>query len=524
MDLNSDNNFASLTSSQWEELCYSLLLAEGEHVVKTDGSGGDEGIDAIEGEVKNPRTIYQFKHFPKGLGARQVTQIERSLNKAMKHGDGFKWVLMCSADPTTAALKKLDRLKEDTPNVDIRFCFGSEIRGKLLVRRSVRQQFYKSEEDLFFEGIESEGKADFPQSFSRKARLLNQRIEDDRFRARVSSDGGITEVQYALQPWVTEPVPLLNLTAKSSSAAEAFKGLLEKGIDFSLSGNDVEVKELVNLLPRDPDETLDRIWTMSLPANDGCLLRLFSGKDEHSTTVVVNLETERRGTKEWVRSNVAQKECPLTFSATFHSLTGDGKGKWGASCEVTGRLYGIRLSAALRGAKFMAEVSKSGLMGLGGIDSPASEANFAPIGHALDMTFLENRLCYLEELKDAFDLFGVDPVLSDDLEDEGVAKAIGFIQRTIGWANEGETEGEISFDIVPGGIYKTAVATSEADGSEAFRTNYVLEAFGYRMVATIYMTVRNPTVRTETLEGGSTRYIVRGFHTIRIEDVVAKPL
>ena len=61
MDLSSDKNFASLTAAQWEDLCYSLLIAEGENVVKTDGIGGDEGIDAIEGAVDDPVVIYQFK-------------------------------------------------------------------------------------------------------------------------------------------------------------------------------------------------------------------------------------------------------------------------------------------------------------------------------------------------------------------------------------------------------------------------------------------------------------------------------
>ena len=524
MDLSSDKNFASLTAAQWEDLCYSLLIAEGENVVKTDGIGGDEGIDAIEGAVDDPVVIYQFKHFPRGLHTKQVVQISRSLQKAMEHGDSFTWVLMCSADPNTAVLKKLDALKAENPGISIRFRFGSEIKRQLQVRRSVRRQFYSSEEDLFFEALEGEGKADFPQSFSRKARLINQRIEDDRFTARVSSDGDITEVQFTLQPWVRESVPVLNLTAKNVKAGKALKDLLERGIVFSLSGRDVEVRELVELLPVEPGETLTKVWTKRLPANDGSLVRVFAGRDDNSAAITVNLETERRGTREWVRSNVAQKDCPITLVVTFGSIANANVDKWNASCKVTGRLYGIRLSSALRGARFLLEVSKSGAMGLGGVDSMPSEASFTPTDHMLDATTAGDRLRYLEGLKRVFDLFGIDPILSDELDGEGVAKAIGFIQRAIEWADGGEDEGEMSFDLVPNGIYKTDLATTEAGEVKAFRSDYVLEVFGYRLAATIYLRVRNPTTRTEPLDGGGSRYHVRGLHTVEIADVSAEPL
>ena len=170
-----DGNFASLSPDRWEDLCLQILIKEGRSVTKVEGKGGDGGIDAYEGSYESPSVIYQFKYFRDGIKKSQIDQIKRSLKKAHEQFSGFKWVLMCSADPSPTAARKLESLKADYPETEISYVFRAIIIGKLTVYKSIRRLFYPDVLDTMYEALDSDGKGDFVESFSRTVNYPSRR-------------------------------------------------------------------------------------------------------------------------------------------------------------------------------------------------------------------------------------------------------------------------------------------------------------------------------------------------------------
>lgn len=274
-----DGNFASLSPDRWEDLCLQILIKEGRSVTKVEGKGGDGGIDAYEGSYESPSVIYQFKYFRDGIKKSQIDQIKRSLKKAHEQFSGFKWVLMCSADPSPTAARKLESLKADYPETEISYVFRAIIIGKLTVYKSIRRLFYPDVLDAMHEALDSDGKGDYVESFSRKARLLNEKCGDDRFYAQILSDGESSSVIYHLQPWVKGSVPIVNLRSKTERGSRAIRDLVERGLDLNLSGDDIEVETLVQLIGDEEGATLERIWTIPQPPTDENLMRIYSSPD-----------------------------------------------------------------------------------------------------------------------------------------------------------------------------------------------------------------------------------------------------
>lgn len=99
-ELKDDFDFNTLDPDRWENLCFALIHAKNPLVRTVNGHGGDEGIDAYVGPFETPAVIYQFKFFKSSLGTLQVKQVRDSLDAALAKRRDFKWILMCSKDPT----------------------------------------------------------------------------------------------------------------------------------------------------------------------------------------------------------------------------------------------------------------------------------------------------------------------------------------------------------------------------------------------------------------------------------------
>jgi hypothetical protein len=453
-----------------------------------------------------------------------VSQIKSSLEKAHKKRCGFKWVLMCSADPTAASMEKLEQLEKKYPGTEIKFRFGSEIRSILTVRRSICRQFYEETSDLLYEALDNDGKTDYVQSFARKTRLLNQHIEDDRFSVTVLSDGNVSEIQYRLQPWVNEPVPIVELTAKNAKAAKALRDQLERGINFDLSGEDVEIKELVKLFPDEKEAKPARVRTVSHPEPNESLFRLFSSKKPDAVSIAIKLTTKRQGTKELVRSNASQNDCPIVFVITITEKEKDGRFEQRVTCQLTPKFFGNKIGEAVRGAKFLYETAQSGIIGFSNINDTVSEASFIHFVEKQDVGEAEQRLAIFEEIKAVLDLFEIDPVLSDEFKDKAFVKAFRFFCKAIKWRDAGEFEAELSFGFIPNKNIDARmkdIVTSK--GSRLVFCHYV-EGFGYRLTAWIVIHSREATTRVETADNGEKKLFINGLHTVSITQTRAKRL
>lgn len=515
-----DDNFRSLSTDQWEDLCCQLLLAEGKKVTKVDGSGGDGGIDAYEGDATDPSTIYQFKHFRDGLKSGQVTQIKRSLETACKNYSSFRWVLMTSADPTPTSAKKLEELVAEHTDIEIEMQYGSSIRQRVASRRSILRQFYANESDLIKEALDNNGKSDFAESFSRKARLLNEGVGDDRFRLEVASDGNENIVICHLQPWVKEPVSMMNVTAKTDKAAKALMDLEERGIDIDLTGKDVDVAMLVDLGVMHEGAELQRIWTRQEPRSNESLLRLFPSEGSDSSSVLVALRTERGGSKEIVRSNAHQTGCPLLVTFTFREIETVGEhavGKMGV--QIRPRYVGCTLSKAIRGAKFLVELNDSKRLGLGDADSDGSDAAFDDL-EGFSAEVANEQLATLLEIKEVYDFFGVNPVLTDEVADEDFGRAIIFLAHAIRRSKSGAWAGDISGQIDSPEEEPESIDWPGDDKRLMFVTDMSLDAFGCPLRARIQTETQNAKPRIEKNADGSRRICIAGTHTVSVAALV----
>ncbi|MEF2593253.1 MAG: restriction endonuclease [Eggerthellaceae bacterium] len=206
--INDDIDFRALSQSQWEELCFLILIHEYPGLKRVDGSGGDGGIDAYVGEFSAPKIVFQFKHFKNNFGAPQKRQVKESFSKTSTRHEVIHWILVCSEDPTPKMQIWLDEFKAEHRGVKIEFIFGSEMKAKVIDLPKVRKQYFPNIQDSL-ESLHSEKAHDPLAAAARNVKLYNDVILDDRVTATVTTDGGKETVVYSLKPWVKEPVPVV---------------------------------------------------------------------------------------------------------------------------------------------------------------------------------------------------------------------------------------------------------------------------------------------------------------------------
>ena len=209
-ELKDEYNFNSLDPDKWEELCFALMHAKGYPVKTVNGRGGDEGIDAFIGTYENPSVVFQFKFFRDGWGSKQAKQIEKSFKDALEKRSAFQWVLMCSADPTPAAVKAFEALCAKHPDVEIKYVAGSEVKALLIETPEVRKRYFPDTQDQLEAISLLDGNRPI-EMIQNGVRRLNNLVLDDRLSVRVIADGDDLTTIYEVRPNVTVEVPILKL-------------------------------------------------------------------------------------------------------------------------------------------------------------------------------------------------------------------------------------------------------------------------------------------------------------------------
>uniref|UniRef100_UPI003AA8C0C9 restriction endonuclease n=1 Tax=Thermophilibacter provencensis TaxID=1852386 RepID=UPI003AA8C0C9 len=311
--LKDDKEFRSLDPQRWEDLCYLLFKEEYVGLHRVNGSGGDEGIDAYVGTFDNPTIVFQFKFFSNGFASRQVRQIKDSLEKALEKRSGFKWILACSADPTTTARRALDKVIEEHQDVEIEVLGECDMKSKLLKHPGVRRCYYDDGVEAI-RGALSLGDMDPLKRAREGVRIYNDSIIDERFHATVTTDGKSFSTTYTLHPDFADVSPTFSITLKSKNAVEAYRRLIQQGIPLELSGEEVAVGD--SGLPGIPadDASLQSLTIVPHCDSHPAQLRFYSSEEEgNHQTLFVDLRTEREGTECIVRSNSHQKNAPVVF-------------------------------------------------------------------------------------------------------------------------------------------------------------------------------------------------------------------
>jgi hypothetical protein len=102
--------FEQLSPRQYEEMVL-VLLSRVQQAQRVDGSGGDDGRDFYFSDV-NGTDAFELKSFTGRLTSAIRQQVERSLNRAMRHSPR-SWTLVMPVDPTSTDEQWFNSLRTD---------------------------------------------------------------------------------------------------------------------------------------------------------------------------------------------------------------------------------------------------------------------------------------------------------------------------------------------------------------------------------------------------------------------------
>lgn len=428
-ELKDDFDFNTLDPDRWENLCFSLIHARNPLVHTVNGHGGDEGIDAYVGSFESPAVIYQFKYFRSSFGKLQVKQVKGSLDAALAKRRGFKWVLMCSKDPTPEAMRALDGLRDEHSDVAIKYYFASEIAAMLIESPKVRKEFYPNTQDQL-EAIALQSGNRPIDMIRNGTKRFNDVVCDDRLQATVITNGNATTMIYTAKPGVTEEMPLFNVRAKSETGLAALQALQREGKPFTLSSDDIEFEPLVTF-PDDECECVS-VSAFSTPDEHPSTLLLCAGDaNAGAPSLYVTLKTVRLGTEVGVRSNADQEECPIVFELEY-PVSVDAKAATGSAFRVdlTPRYEGHTVKTALRGARFLAELAKSGRLGLRNPYGDPEDASYCTVNLDAGDTW-ERQVDFFEALLRVCHFFGIEPVLDSSFHTEEFFDGLVYFTRKL---------------------------------------------------------------------------------------------
>ncbi|WP_019239053.1 MULTISPECIES: restriction endonuclease [Enorma] len=426
--LKDDKEFRSLDDARWEDLCYLLFKEEYGGLRRVNGSGGDDGIDAYVGDFVNPSIVFQFKFFPNGLGKKQVRQIKSSLETVLEKRPGIdRWILVSSADPTPDAQLALDGLFAEHSGVEIDFFGESEMRHKLIRRPAVRRTFYDDGMETLKGVLSLEGMDPLKRA-SEGVRIYNEAVVDERLVATVTTDGKTTIIAYSLHPDFADSPLKFTMRLKSKKGVEAYNSLVRRGMPAELSAEDVEL-DISDLPGVGADEgELQRLEIIPQINPRPSMLRFYASEElGNSQALFVELRTTSEGSAHVVRSNAIQKNAPVRFEINIPLATREDGATGTRIINITPQLIGNKVSVALKGARFLAQLSQTKRLGISNPDEEVTDAIFATLGGIDEDGIWAHQLEYIEAVERVCRFFDIDPAIDDNLNDE---EFFLFVMRT----------------------------------------------------------------------------------------------
>jgi len=484
-------------------------------MVKTvDGHGGDEGIDAYVGSFDAPSVIYQFKYFRKTFGSDQVRQIKKSLEAAFSKRRGFRWVLMCSADPTPAATRALETLREEHPGVEIEYVFGSEIRAKLIETPKVRKRYYPDIQDQLEAAYLANGSNPL-ELIHKDARLLNNIIIDDRLKATVTTDGRNLMTVYELRPGVDEEVPLFRVESKTKRGYEALRALYRDGTPFTLSPDDVSLNPLV-VFPDVPGGC-DSIVACSLPDQRPASILLYPGDaEEWQTPIFVTLKTVKCGVEVGVRSNEEQQGCPIAIELEFPVCFNPHEMPTKFHVNIRPRYEGCTVKTARKGACFLAKLAETGRLGLCNPNDDPEDASYCTFKDLDVRDTWGNQAAFFEALYRVCQFFGANPVVDDSFKTEEFFDALVCFNQKLDMQGK-ELKGVLSFKAA--GVNEERLREVDELGESAlvFDETAWVDLFGKRYEAKVRIVSKGILTYTEV--DGEPACEIEGKHCLYLDVV-----
>lgn len=513
-ELKDDFDFNTLDPDRWENLCFALVHAKNSLVRTVNGHGGDEGIDAYVGSFGEPIEIYQFKFFNNSFGKSQVKQVKDSLNAALAKRRGFKWILMCSKDPTPAAMRALDELRGEHSDMAIEYHFASEIAAMLIECPRVRKEFYPNTQDQL-EAIALQSGNRPIDMIRNGAKRLNDVTCDDRLQTTVVTNGNTTTMIYTAKPGVTEEIPLFNVKAKSKEGFAALLALQREGKPFTLSSKDIELEPLISL-PDDEGGCVS-VSAFSTPDEHPDTLLLYAGDaNAGAPSLYVTLKTVRLGTEVGLRSNADQEDCPIKIEFEY-PVSVDDEATMASAIHIgiTSRFEGRTVKTALKGARFLAELAKSRQLGFCSLYGDPSDTSYCTLA-VLDVgDTWESWVAFFETLLRVCQFFGIDPVLDGSIHTEGFLEGLAYFARKLDRRNQ-SWSGTLSLTLVDYG--KDTLRQLDEECSFVIEETPFIDICGIHCEACVRYVSKGKSKTSEKSNGLA--WDIVGEHTVYMEKVL----
>ena len=140
--------FQRLRELDWDtfqRLAQQLLVARHPTlgIKHVEGAGGDKGLDLFNGTLAGGPNIWQCKHFPNGLKAKQRPQVVKSLDEALSNFHPQNWILVISIDLDTPAHEWFQGVQKNyASKTRVGLFQASDIVRELIYRRNIRDRFF----------------------------------------------------------------------------------------------------------------------------------------------------------------------------------------------------------------------------------------------------------------------------------------------------------------------------------------------------------------------------------------------
>jgi hypothetical protein len=135
----------ALDPKVFEDLCFQIISARhpGANITPVNEVGNGVGVDILEGDLKDRRTIWQCKFFINGIRSPQKVEIRRSLKNALQHFQPRRWILCLPIDLDANGHNWFQQLKrEHAKRIEVGLFQASHLIREVLHRPAIRSRFF----------------------------------------------------------------------------------------------------------------------------------------------------------------------------------------------------------------------------------------------------------------------------------------------------------------------------------------------------------------------------------------------
>lgn len=248
-------DFIHMSPYDYEQMCESLL-AEEYAAEPIRVSVGDGGIDSFHGSLSEEVAhVWQYKHFPDGLGDAQKNQIRESLKTVVTNYKPKEWTLVVPCNLTQAETKWFEKLTKDytKKNVTLHVLGKTRLLNLLLKHQAVKQFYFPDAEALLkvtnalLGGKDAaflKPKASVLDLIQDGVDYINRDSPDVGFRVTTDESGQTVEVfsrNPNVNPVVMRGTLLFPNDKKGRQARKRYDNMLRKGIPCVLTSEHFQI-------------------------------------------------------------------------------------------------------------------------------------------------------------------------------------------------------------------------------------------------------------------------------------------